>query len=108
MPELFHGRLFAQALVASVVLNVLMIAAGLSGGAEGRSTLLTRFSDAVAAPPTIIITHCCAPRQHTMRAFLLSVVEATAISTLFYCLVAWIILELVCWGRKAHVEAPPL
>jgi hypothetical protein len=60
MPKLFHGRLFAQALVASVVLNVLMIAAGSSGGAEGgaegRSTLLTRFSDAVADS---VLLPCC-------------------------------------------------
>lgn len=39
-----HGRLFAKALVASAVLNVLMIAAGISGGAQGRHTLFDRLS----------------------------------------------------------------
>ena len=101
MPRCSHSQLFTKALLASGVLNALMIVAGLSGGAQGRSTLLTRLSDAVAAPPGIIITHCCAPHEHTARAFLLSVVEATGVSVLFYGLIAWLILELVYWKRKA-------
>jgi hypothetical protein len=107
MPKYSHGRLFTKALVGSVVLNVLMIAAGLSGGANGRSTLLTRLSDVLAAPPGIIITHCCAPRQHSGGAFLLSIVEATGISVLFYGLVAWLILELVCWSKTAYAAGTP-
>ncbi|MGA7631204.1 MAG: hypothetical protein WCB11_10575 [Terriglobales bacterium] len=99
MSEYSHGRLFAKVLVVSVVLNVLMIAAGLSGGAQGRSTLLTRLSDVVAAPPGMIIKHCCAPRQHTSGAFFLSVLAATGISILFYSLAAWLILELVFAAR---------
>jgi hypothetical protein len=102
-----HGRLFTKALVASGVLNALMIMAGLSGGAQGRSTFLTRLSDVVAAPPGTIITHCCAPLEHTARAFIWSMVEATGISILFYGLIAWLILELVYWKKRAYAAGTP-
>jgi ABC-type dipeptide/oligopeptide/nickel transport system permease subunit len=61
MPKYSHRRLFVKALVASVALNVLMIAAGISGGAEGRTTLLTRLSDVVASLPGIIVTRLLWP-----------------------------------------------
>jgi len=102
MPKYSHSRLFTQAFVASVLLNVLTIVAGLAGGAQGRSTLLTRLSDIIAAPPGIIITHCCAPHQHTGGAFFLSILEATGISILFYGLAAWFILELIYWSKGAR------
>ena len=104
MPNDSHRHLFAKSFVASVVLNALMIAAGISGGAQGRSTLLTRFSDAVAAPPGIVVTRCCAPNQHNARAFFLSVVEVTGISILFYGLIAWLVLELLCWGKRVRLS----
>jgi hypothetical protein len=94
--------MITQAFVASVLLNVVTIAAGLSGGAQGRSTLLTRLSDFVAAPPGIIITHCCTPDQHTGKAFFSSVLEATGISILFYGLAAWLILEAVYWSKRTR------
>jgi len=84
-----------------------MIASGLLGGAQGRSTLLTRLSDVLSAPPGIIITHCCAPRQHSAGAFFLSFVEATGISILFYGLVAWLILELVRWSKTVYAQGTP-
>lgn len=102
-----HGRLLTRALVASVVLNALMIVAGLSGGAQGRTTLWTRLSDVVAAPPGIIIAHCCGPHEHTAGAFVLSMVEATGISILFYGFIAWIILELVYWKRRGFAAGTP-
>jgi len=84
-----------------------MIASGLLGGAQGRSTLLARLSDVLSAPPGIIITLCCAPRQHSAGALFLSFVEATGISILFYGLVAWLILELVRWSKTVYAQGTP-
>jgi|SRR5215469_12261932 len=102
MPNYSQGRLFTKALVASVVLNVLMIAAGISGGAQGRSTLLTRLSHVLAAPPGLIIDRCCAPSGlFEGGSLLLAILEVTTISILFYCVVAWVVLGLVHWLKKA-------
>jgi hypothetical protein len=107
MPKYSQGRLFTKALVASVVINVLMIATGPSGGTQGRSNLLTRLSDVLAAPPGLIINRCFAPSGHTGGAFLLGILEVTTISILFYSVVAWVVLELGYWLKKGLATGVP-
>jgi hypothetical protein len=112
MSKYSHGWLFIKALIFSLALNLIMIVAGLSGGAPGQSTLLTRLSDLFVAPPGIIIMRCCVPQQHTSGALLSSIFEAAGVSIFFYGLAAWLILELIYWGKRwyalRHSTSPVL
>jgi hypothetical protein len=95
-----HGRLCIRALVISVVVNVLMIGAGVTGGVQEKSTRFARLSDIMAAPPGVIISRCCGPQQHTAGAFFVSIAEATVISILFYGVMALAVLEIVYWTKR--------
>jgi hypothetical protein len=88
-------RLLLKALVISLFLNLGIILAGLSAGVEGGTNFLTKLSDMVAAPPGLIISRCCSPKEHTAHAFDTSMFASIAISVLFYALICWAILALI-------------
>jgi hypothetical protein len=79
-----HLRLLSKALIISLLLNLGMILAGLTAGVKGESNFLTELSDIIAAPPGLIISRCCAPREHSAHAFFAAILVSTAISILFY------------------------
>ncbi len=99
-----HLRAASRGLTVSVGINLAMIVAGLVSGFGDRNSLLARFSNLIAAPPGLLIIRCCQPRQHTVQSFVASVAASIAISTAFYAIAAWVLLELLAWlkSRTGH------
>ena len=96
-----HLRLLSKALIISLLLNLGMILAGLTAGVKGESNFLTELSDIIAAPPGLIISRCCTPREHSAHTFFAAILVSTAISILFYALISWAILALVHRYKQA-------
>lgn len=74
-----HQRLIVKAIAISVILNVIMVASAFTA----QSSNFTRFANALAAPPGIIIARVFAPGQHTMPAFAASALEALFFPSFF-------------------------
>jgi len=101
-----HAKLCAEGLLISGAANLAMIVTGVLGSAWGRIPFLLSISRAIAAPPGLIINHCCEPKAHTLPAFLFSIVESLAVSLALYGLTAWAGLELYIWVRMNGTESP--
>jgi hypothetical protein len=99
MQRIPQQRLVLAALIASIALNGAMILMSVLAGVPGVGAFPLRISDAIAAPPGLIVKWVFQPHEHSVGAFVVAAVESLIFSVFFYVIAALLVLEAVGWLR---------
>lgn len=99
-----RAGLLVKAIGISICLNSVMIVAGVIGDSVKALSWVGWISNAIAAPPGLIIRLVIHLGGHSVSAYIMEAIGAVVCSIAFYAILAWVILLFVARRETSNFK----